>query len=658
VDISLPPRPPGALRRLGAVLLPLAIFSALTAAYLRPGWEHWTQRIIGRAADPVFNLYVLKWGVHQLRLGLPALWDPNFFFPARGVLALSDHLIGPSAALLALLDLRLAPNAVAGYNLLLAGSFVLSGAVTCWVLRASGRSWIAAVLGGAMYAFAPMRWAQLGHLQILLAQWIPALLWCWDRLLAKPAWGRAAAFLAFYLLNLSGGSYIAYMMHVPLLAILICRQREVRVPRRLGVLVVVAAVALGGACLLYRPYVQAAQRYGLARTPDEVALYAATLPSYLAPAESNLYAGWWHRLADRWQIDPSDDESRLFPGFVAAALCLYAVVFWLRHRDRGTAERPARPPLALWQRAVLVALAALGVLALLAGDRQTLGDDVTAGSWSLPALVLAASFLLWLLLRRLWGGSAGLLPAALDPWERGVALGGLCSFALSFPIVFVPLMGVVPGFANLRAPGRFNVITSFAIAFFAAKGLDAWLPAAPARRRLAAAVVAALLVIELAPATVASRLLRDEADFPAVYRYLSAPGPRRALLELPRLKPPRETMYMYYSTLHWQPIANGYSGYLPASDGDLRHRVPGLPDAAGFAFLRQVGITDLVIHATGRDGAALRDGLPDWEQSWLGREVELVFAEGGDRVYRLRPAAKMALTLSTVSASPALLSER
>lgn len=613
------------------------LYAVPAAIYLRPAWASWSRRILGESGDPVFNLYVLKWGVHQLQLGLPDLWDANFFHPARGVLALSDHLIGPAAQLLVLLQLHLVPNAVAGYNLLLASSFALSGAATAWVLRQSGRSWTAALLGGGMYAFAPVRWAQLEHLQVLLVQWLPITLWLWDRLLAAPSWRRAALFLPFYLLHLTGGCYLAYMIHLPMLAMLASRAaadwRRLVAWRGLRVLAAVVALAAAMLYLLYNPYAEAAHHYDMARTPEEAALYSATLLSYLAPSESNLYAGWWHRLVDRWHVELSYDESRLFAGFLATALAAYGLAAFLR-RYRG----PLLRPLAAWQHAVLLALLGAAGAAFVWGDRRTFDPDPSPHAWDLPAFCCALSLVLWCAARRRWAGSWPLRGAEMDPWERGLAAGGLLTLLLSFPIAFVPLMGVLPGLAGLRAPGRFYLVTSFVLVHFAARGLDGLLTAAPlaGRRRLAAgAALAALLAVEMAPLPPPSQALADEADFPPVYAYLRNTAAVRAVLEVPLLKPSRESTYMYYSTLHWKPLANGYSGHAPATYEALRDAVPLLPDAAAIQLLRSMGISHLVVHRQGAAARRLRAELPAWETAALGEGVTRVFDAGPDLVYQL-----------------------
>jgi hypothetical protein len=651
------PEPParrarGGARTLLAALGLCLLYSLPALVYFLPLAARWTDHLPGRHADPVFNLWVLEWGAHQLRLGLPDLWNANIFYPERGALAFSDHLLAPAAQLLLLLDLRLAPNAIAGYDLLLVSSFVLAAAATCWVLRRSGCSWTAALLGGGMYAFAPMRWAHLEHIQILLAQWVPLTLWCWDRLLAELSWKRAALFLPVYLLHLAGGCYLAYMIHLPMLALLASRAAS-EWPRLvswrgLRVLLAVALPAGLAGYLLFAPYLEVSRRQGLQRSPAEVALYSATLFSFLAPAESNLYAGWWHRLADPVGLDLSWDESRLFAGWLATAACAVGVVaFWRRHRS------PPLRPLAPWQRATLALLLAAAALAFAAGDLRALRpgpDPVSTGpvspagpSWDGPALGFALALGLWLLARRRWGGNWFLRWGEIDPWERGLALAGLLCFLLSFPLAFVPLMRVVPGLASLRAPARFHVMTSLVIVYFAARGLDRLLPAARARRLAAGGALALLLAVEAAPAALPLRPLPDEPAFPAVYPYLRdlpAGAKVRALLEIPLGNPFRESLYMYYSTLHWKPLANGYSGFIPRSYLELRAAIPLLPDAPGFQLLRQRGISHLVLHTAGSHGRPLRRQLPAWEEESLHHQVELVFDRDGDRLYELLAAPR------------------
>ncbi|HET9225476.1 MAG TPA: hypothetical protein VFR31_02325, partial [Thermoanaerobaculia bacterium] len=404
------------------------LYTVFGLFYLRPIWQVWQDRIAPSTADPLFNLWVLKWGVHQIRTGLPDLWNANIFHPTPGTLALSDHLIGPA------FQISLFDNAIAGYNFLVFTSFVLTGLTVCWVVRRSGCSWIAAVLAGAMYAFSPFRLTQLNHIQILLVQWAPLTLWFWDRLLAEHRARHAVLFLVFYLLHVTGGAYLAYMIHIPLLVILVNRGRELIGGWR--VLIPVALVAGGILAAVFLPYAT----LGLERESDEVGEYGATLLSWLSPARGSLWFAPISKAYEQKRLGPAAEpffrtENALFAGFVPTILAL----------------------LGLWK----------------------------------------------------------LRP---DPWERGLLLSGLACFALAHPIVYVPMMHVLPGLSGMRVPARFAAFVSLAVVLLAAKGTDRLLARG---KTWLVGLLALVLVAELTPKPVRwARLEREEA-FPPVYAWLA-----------------------------------------------------------------------------------------------------------------------------------------
>jgi hypothetical protein len=571
--VSFPRGPEG---RLAKLVWP-AVALLYTAGTLICFWP--LPRLFGThlsdRGDPLFNLWVLKWGVHQIRLGLPDVWDANIFFPTRGTLAFSDHLLGPAAELVPFL--RIVPNAIAGYNFLFLSSYVASAFAVCWVLRRSGLSWPAAVLAGWMYAFSSFRLAQIAHLQILIAQWIPLTLWFWDRLLARRTARDAALFLLFYLLNLSGGCYLAYMIHFSLLAIFVSRAfsegRALVSWRLLRLLLPVALVAVAAAAALFLPYVRVSRAHDLSRSALEIRTYSAQLASYFSPSRQNLYFGV---AADRFLERVFGDSAALF------------------HRQENE---------------------------LFAGFLPTILFFVGAGGG-----VAAA-----------W---RGFRKGTADPWARGIALSGLICFALSFARVYVPLDHVIPGLSGMRVPARFYAFVSLTIVFFAARGIDALLARLPGPQSRRAAVVglAALLAIELAPRRLDWQSVPREEELPHAYAWLRDEPSVKALIELPLFGDSRETPYVYASTVHWKPIANGYSGYLADSYVELSDHIPYVPHQDGLDLLRKMGITHVVVHA---DTPRQVKMLNRWEEH-LGtgpeRQVERVYAEPGIGIYRVLPA--------------------
>jgi hypothetical protein len=549
----------------------VSLYTILTLVYFWPLPRLWGDHLGPDLGDPLFNLYVLKWGVHQIRLGLPDLWNANIFYPTRGALALSDHLLGPAAQLAVFL--MVIPNAIAGYNFLLLTSFVGSALAVCWVLRRDGLSWKAAALAGWMYAFSSFRLSQTTHLQILVAQWIPLTLWFWDRLLAERTVKNAALFLVFYLLNLSGGCYLAYMIHFPLLAILASRalaeKRELLSLRSLRVLAPVALVAGAAVAMLFLPYVRISRALGVTRSPAEIQEFGATWVSYFSPARENVYFG------------PQAEQ--------------------LLHRIWGdSAELFFRPENSLF-----------------AGFLPTV-------------LFFAGAFVAW---RRRKEGPP-------DVWPRGLVLSGLVCFALSLRQVYLPLMRVVPGLSGMRVPARFYAFTSLTVVYFAALGVDALLRRlrGPRARAAVAAALAVVLAAELTPRELPWERLPREEELPQVYRWIRDQRDVKALLEIPIAGDSRETDYLYASTVHWKPIANGYGGYMPVSHQILTDRIRFLPGPAVFPLLRDWWITHIVVHAR-RPGRV--KALRRWEGRFATgpqRQLERVYQSDGIYVYRLLDA--------------------
>jgi hypothetical protein len=547
------------------------LYTALTFLYFWPLPRLWQDHLGPELGDPLFNLYVIKWGVHQIRLGLPDFWNANLFYPTRGALALSDHLLGPAAEL-AVFE-TVVPNAIAGYNFLFLSSFVASALATCWVLRRCGLSWVAAVLGGWMFAFSPFRIAQTTHLQMLIAQWIPLTLWFWDRLLLERTVKNATLFLLFYLLNLSGGCYYAYMIHFPLAAILASRAFEQRRDlvsfRSLRLLVPIALVAGAAAALLFVPYIRISHGLGLTRTHAEIQEFGANLVSYVSPSYESWYFGKPTRQFLRSILGGIAEllfrsENSLFAGFLPTILLFVgAVAAW-----RGRREGPR------------------------------------------------------------------------DVWARGLVGSGFVCFALSLSLVYEPLMRVVPGLSGMRVPARFYAFVSLTMVFFAARGVDLLMRRLPGPRTRAAVALglAVVLGVELAPRTSDWEPLTKEEEMPEVYSWIRDQPTIHSLIELPIHQDIRENQVLYASTVHWKPIANGYSGYIPASHQVLFERIHFLPGPGGLDLLRSLWISHLLIHARRADRA---EEVRKWDERFAtgpNPQVERVYAADGFYVYRLLDA--------------------
>jgi hypothetical protein len=627
---------PAERRRLGFAA---AVYVLLALAIFRPTPARLAGDVVFQAGDPLFNVCVISWVANSAREGFTDLWSPPYYFPVSGVLALSDHLLGPGILAAALPDS--VPRGLIVYNALILLSFPLGATFTFFVLRRSGLPPLAAFFGGLVFAFGPYRWSRLSHGQVLLAHWIPLLLWLWDRLLAEPRAKVAIAFTAVYALHVTGGTYLAYMAHVPLVVIWLVRFRhhglELFSRARLRVLAPTLATCAALALVVFLPYLQISRHLGLVRVEGETLRWAGTLSSFLTPPWNMVYSGEW-----LWAFHRPENE--LFAGFLATALAALGLTVMA-----GSATATDRRG---WQRAALAGAVATALAGLLLADYHLLGraETISIGSWSValhgfkgPGWVFLAGAVAFFLLRRNWRPAEGTWWDRLSTWERGLLLSaGTCAL-LTLPVVFLPVREILPGLSGMRVPSRFYPFVSLGIAYLAARGVAALTARGGRNRRFAvAALLAALIAVDVVPARVGWGELPDRRrEAPVTHRWLAENAAEvGAYLELPIADDSTEILGMYLQTAHRVPMVNGYSGYFPRRSLELR-RCCTSPKmgSAGIAELSEAGVTHLVVSRWKMKQPGLE--RREWRQfgTWLQRNGMAVrrWSDSSSSVFELVP---------------------
>jgi hypothetical protein len=162
--------------------------------------------------------------------------------------------------------------------------------------------------------------------------------------------------------------------------------------------------------------------------------------------------------------------------------------------------------------------------------------------------------------------------------------------------LYAVLYHTIPVFSLLRAPGRTGLLVTLALAVLSAFAVR-WLRwRAPRQRRVIAGAACLLTLAELANVPVAWRPIRP---VPAAYEVL-ARMPRGPVAAFPfygdRPSYHEHTIYMVESTVHWQPLLNGYSDFIPPDFRPLAARLASFPSDDSFAALRERRARYIVIH--------------------------------------------------------------
>jgi hypothetical protein len=183
-----------------------------------------------------------------------------------------------------------------------------------------------------------------------------------------------------------------------------------------------------------------------------------------------------------------------------------------------------------------------------------------------------------------------------------------------------------PGFDGLRVPARFAMLVALALSVLASLGLHRLTHGL--RRAVPWLAITAVLVFAEGGAAplplnanepprqyaVPSGELYVAGRPPAVYEALAAAPPDAVVLELPLGSPPWDVRAVFYSTVHWRRLVNGYSGGFPqryVATSAALSRIEADP-ASAWSTLRASGATHVVLHQ-----AAYLNGADAAVVQWL-----------------------------------------
>jgi hypothetical protein len=194
------------------------------------------------------------------------------------------------------------------------------------------------------------------------------------------------------------------------------------------------------------------------------------------------------------------------------------------------------------------------------------------------------------------GVAAALLALGPEIRWRGTAL---------LPGPFALLRDHVPVFSNIRATGRAGIFMSFALALLAGLGLQSL-----KRPALASLLAFTVFLIEarIAPIPTPSwtKVIDSSQPAPRVYEWLKEQPAGTIVAELPARgagdfgRPAfHDSIYMVWSTLHWQRLVNGFAGAETPLVRRFRAAAPSFPEAEALDVLKEAHARYVIVHLRG-----------------------------------------------------------
>jgi hypothetical protein len=337
----------------------LGLYAVLTVTLT---WPFAANLRVMDAGDSAFFAWEIGWTLHALGTDPASLPHANIFYPLRYTLGMDEPILGTT--LLVLPFAIFTDDAVLLYNMVRLLTFLFSALTAYWLARELGAGEWAALLGGAFFAFSPIRTDQVAHLSTLGTQWLPLVVLFAVRFARSGKTKDALLSGLFFVLTFAACGYhgVLALAVLPPAMLVLLWGRWGRLPKA-----ALATVLAGLALLpLYLMHKKGLEPEHYARGTEETILYSAPLEAFLSTSSWNRVYG---EITDATRtIGPNN----LFPGLVVPALALAGAIVLGRRR-----ERPTREAVALAVMALVAALVAMGP------QIRAFGHTLAPGPWAL-----------------------------------------------------------------------------------------------------------------------------------------------------------------------------------------------------------------------------------------------------------------------------------
>jgi hypothetical protein len=181
--------------------------------------------------------------------------------------------------------------------------------------------------------------------------------------------------------------------------------------------------------------------------------------------------------------------------------------------------------------------------------------------------------------------------SALVAWDISLGVNGR---------LYRPLYTAIFPYRALRVPARMAMVLDLLVSLLAGIGCAQLLKRLRSPRLRVAIVIVLSAGALLESVNRPFELREMDKQTPAVYEWLST-APGGPILEYPtdglegRIGP-QDATYMYFSTAHWRPLLNGYSGFAPPRYRELLGELQAFPSRGSLDYLRGRGVRYLLLH--------------------------------------------------------------
>ena len=508
------------------------------------------QSVLGGYGDNIYFVWLIRWYQQVLFEGKGHLFfNPWMNYPEGWNLSTTDTTL---ASALPGVPFSAVLGPVAGYNIAMLLTFVLSGFFMYLWIRSLTKSDSAGLLAGTMYAFLPYRMAHFlaGHLNLSGTQWFPLYFMGLYQILTtekKPDW-KAILLTAFSLAAIGFTSmyylYMTILISVVFVGgyLLLSKFKTLTHKAFWFNLLIAALISIPLMYASVKPFMDLSQSGGIASRPIEYAsVYSASPTDYILPSSDHFLLGAW--------VSQFFDRSLWIEGsfYISLTGCILSLVAIVANK-----KSPHRK--LIW----------------------------TAGMVTLVAFILSLGINLhWNNQNVVWQ-----IPEFLQSF-----------FKRSETYIYLPsywLFFRLPFFDKMRALMRFGIFVLIFIALLAGIGFDQiHRKLSPVKQKILTGGCVLLILFEFYPGSYAAQLTQPEPR--QVDLWLADQPDEGAVVQMP-FSESVDQAQIYYTLYYHKPFVGGFfNANQPAQYQYINPILNQFPNSESVALLRELNVKYIVI---------------------------------------------------------------
>lgn len=475
---------------------------------------------------------LISWDIHKLVTDPFHIFQANFFFPNKNVLAYTEHFIG--AAFLGIpVWLFTGGNPAATFNFLMIFGYLSNAFVTFLLIRKLINKNAIAFLGAFINGYCSYRLFNIAHLQDIIVFYIPlCLLFFYHYFDSKKTKYLLGIGLCLFFQSLSSWYHMVFIFLMFFLVTGYYFLNKRITNRDLKRIISTCIITFIFIVPFAIPYLKQNQLANTAYSMSDIA--SADFGGYFIPSPytygNQFFYNYWGVSKSRWT------ENFNFIGYAALLFAFLGIFKVYRNGENKIKTQFQKDNSVFLIIGLVFFILSLGPYVVL-NDRQT--------HIKLPYYYI---------------------------------------FKMVSPIRF------------LRTVSRYSTVVFLMISILASYGLAAFIMNVKGSlfRSIIYTLLFVILVIEYAPQPRFDRF-SDMTTTPDVYKKIKNDSTIKAIVEFPiDVEPFTTTKYIYYAGIHFKPIVNGYSGYEPPSYSQYKNLLKTPLNQFTVGVLLQLGITDIL----------------------------------------------------------------